>query len=89
MTKNIHVLEEKTIASLVAGNVITQARLGMLTVPAKGKVGSNIMMAKQLWYWSMEKVATDANKISMVDVTVKNSKGTVVYNTKGFVSENS
>lgn len=87
MTKNVHTLEEKTIASIVASNVVTEVRLGMLEVPSTGKINDKTLMAKNSWYWSLEKVTTDQNKVTEILVSVKNSKGNVVYNTKGYFSE--
>jgi general secretion pathway protein I len=88
MTKNVQFLEEKTIASIVASNVVTNARLGMLVVPKTGQVKEKTLMAKKIWYWSLEKVNTDQNKVTEIAVTVKNGNGKLIYNTKGFLSEN-
>lgn len=87
MTKNVHFLEEKTIASIVASNVVTKVRLGMLIPPKTGQTKDKTLMAKKIWYWSLETVNTDQNKVTEIAVTVSNSNGKLVYNTKGFFSE--
>lgn len=88
LTKSAIQLKEKTIASTIASNVISQARLGMLNITDKSLQGNNITMAHQTWTWELTKEQTPDQHVAEIIVVVKNVQSKREYQMKGYMSAN-
>ena len=68
-------LQNKTIATWVATEVLNEARAGILILPAPpGKIEKETMMLNRKWLWEAETEATNNLHIRRINVTVHAAK---------------
>lgn len=63
-------LQDKTIASWVAQNVMNEARAGLLTIPEDETLEQETTMLGQSWNWTAEVESTPNSKIKKITVDV-------------------
>lgn len=79
-------LQEKTIASWVAEDVLTSVRLGLIAMPDIGQTqqGSTDMLAGH-WQWRIQSVDNHSPYSQQIDVSVLALDGHVVRQLTGYV----
>ncbi len=82
MTRNSGYLQEKTLASLVASNLITQIQIGL--IKADSVRDNRVEMAGINFYWSLNKGSSPLQDIEEINIEIKNISGKLIYTSKGY-----
>ncbi len=86
MTKNSQILKDKTIASIIASNMMAQIRLGITKAP-KGDILSNkVSMARSEWIYKIKRGASWNAGVDEVVVSIQNSRGEPLYSLTGYIN---
>jgi general secretion pathway protein I len=87
MAANTSLLQEKTLASWIAQNRITELRLQPQTPPI-GESDGEVEFANQNWFWEAEVIATQVEALRRVEVRVSYESGERTLATAvGFVGQ--
>ncbi len=71
ITGNTAYLQEKTIAYLVARNILAEAKSGVLSLPHSGSANNgNLTMLNRQWIWHLQIQPTADAHIEAIHVTV-------------------
>lgn len=84
MTRNSESLKEKTFASIVASNLMTQIQLGLIR-PNESR-DTQVVMAGQTYRWQLNKSASPFAGTEQVNIEITNNKGNGIYTLNGYVN---
>ncbi len=79
LTKSLTHVKEKTVAQIIASNVLTQVRLQIET-----NLQGSMNMSNQTWHWELHENKTNDKYVNELFVMVKNDHNTKIYKMKGY-----
>ncbi len=86
MTKNSQILKDKTIASIIASNMMSQIRLGMTKAPKGSSLTNKVSMARSEWIYKIKRGSTWSAGVDEIVVSIQNSRGEAIYSLTGYIN---
>lgn len=84
MANNDQYLAEKTIASIVAANALTEVRAGLIPFSQEKMIENRSNMANKEWFWTVQAKSTFDKNVVELHILVKDSKDRIIYQLKGY-----